>query len=284
MKINLLILIVSFLSLPIFPVVSVAKADTFKTDDGVVIDYEVQGEGKPLIMLHSGMMSRNDMRVQIDYFSQNYKVVAVDARGQGRSSSSTNQISYDLMMSDVIGLLNHLKIKKTSIFGQSDGAITALHVAFHHPDRIEKLIIHGAVFNYRAYPLSQRQRWKNITWHINNAEDNDPDGFPGMSIESYLLGRNDLSNFENHLQEMTMMWATSPNLSVDDLNKIEVPTLVIVGDHYDISLQHTIEMHQALSNSELFIAPGATHYIHQEKPDLLHKIMEDFLSTASSVK
>ena len=73
-----------------------------------------------------------------------------------------------------------------------------------------------------------------------------------------------------------MTWSSYPNLTVNDLNKIKVPTFVIVGDHYDVSLHHTIEMHEALSDSELFVAPGATHFIHQEKPDLLHKVMHDF--------
>jgi len=256
---------------------TLAVADTYRTDDGVTIDYEVVGKGAPLIMLHSGMMSRDDMRGQIDFFSQSYQVIAIDAREQGRSSGSSSQISYELMVGDVIGVLDQLNIEQTSIFGQSDGGITALLTAHYHPKRINKLIIHGAVYNYKAYPEELRDKFKKYSWDANNEQDNDPAGFPGMSISSYLLGRSDLSNFESHLQEMAIMWATSPTLTVQDLNKIEVPTLVIVGDHYDISLSHTVEMHKALSNSELFIAPGTTHYIHREKPDLLHKVMEDFL-------
>jgi len=64
----------------------------------------------------------------------------------------------------------------------------------------------------------------------------DPARFLGMTIKSYLLGRSDLSNFESHLQEMARMWSSSPNLTVKDLNEIEVPT-VIVGDHLDVSLR-----------------------------------------------
>jgi pimeloyl-ACP methyl ester carboxylesterase len=228
-------------------------------------------------MLHSGMMSREDMREQIEYFSKFYKVIAIDAREQGRSSSSSVKISYDLMASDVVGVLDQLDIKKTNIWGQSDGGITALLATHKYPTRVSKLIIHGAVYNHSAYPASQKERWKNAAWDKDNDQDNDPTGFPGMAFKHYLLGRDDLSNFESHLQEMSMMWATSPNLTKEDLSKINTPTLVIVGDHYDISLASTVEMHEALSNSELFVAPGATHYIHQEKPELLHQVMYDFL-------
>jgi len=254
-----------------------AFSNNFKTTDDVAIDYEITGEGNALVMLHSGMMSRDDMSGQVNYFSNFYKVIAIDAREQGRSSSAPEAISYDLMSKDVIELLDHLNIKKASFFGQSDGGVTALVTAFRHQNRINKLIIHGAVYHYTAYPQSQRDRWKNSSWDKNKASDNDPQGFPGMAISSYLLGRSDLSNFEAHFKEMSYMWATSPTLTEEDLAAIKVPVLVIVGDHYDISLQHTVKMHEALSNSELFVAPGATHFIHQEKPNLLNKIMHNFL-------
>ncbi len=258
---------------------NLAHADTFNVSDDVAIDYEVKGSGEPLVLLHSGMMSREDMRVQIDHFSNSYMVIALDSREQGRSSVSKETITYDLMASDVVALLDHLEVKSTNIFGQSDGGITALLVAHKYPDRVKKAVIHGAVYNHSAYPEGQKQGWKNYTFDQNNDDHTNPAGFPGMAIEHYLLGRADLSNFEAHLQEMAMMWATSPNLSISDLSKIQVPVMLIVGDHWDISIPHTVEMHEALPNSELFVVPGGTHFIHQEKPDLLHRVIEDYLKT-----
>jgi len=217
------------------------------------------------------------MQLQIDYFSNYYQVIALDSREQGRSSTSSSKISYELMSKDVIGLLNHLNINKTHIFGQSDGGITALITTHNHPDRINKLIIHGAVYHYKAYSAERRARMKQYRWDANNPDHSDPEKFPGMAIKSYLLGRSDLSNFNQHLQDMAAMWSSSPNLLIEDLKQINNPTLVIVGDHYDVSLNHTVEMHKALANSELFVAPGATHHIHKNKPELLHKVMHDYL-------
>lgn len=267
-----LLLLTTLLSVPL------AMSNTFKTPDGVTLNYQVTGHGLPLVMLHSGMMSRDDMQAQVEYFSNQYQVIALDAREQGRSSTSPEQITYELMSNDVIELLDHLNIKKTHIFGQSDGGITALLTTHHHPSRINKLIIHGAVFSYTAYSPQMIEGMKSYTWDAKNLKDNDRSRFPGMAIESYLLGHKDLSDFESHLQEMARMWSSSPKLTVKDLNQIKVPTLVIVGDHHDVSLRHTIEMHEALSNSQLFVVPGGTHFIHQEKPELLHKVMDDFLS------
>jgi len=261
----------------VFLSISQAMSDTYKTSDDVALNYEVIGQGLPLVMLHSGMMSRDDMRAQIKYFSNYYKVIALDAREQGRSSTSPKQITYELMSNDVIELLDHLNIRETSIFGQSDGGITALLTAHRYPNRINKLIIHGAVFSYKGYSSEVIESMKKVTWDANSPRDNDRSLFPGMAIDSYLLGRKDLSDFEKHLQEMANMWSSSPNLTIEDLNQIEVSTLVIVGDHQDVSLRHTVEMHDALNHSQLFVVPGGTHYIHQEKPALLNKVMHEFL-------
>lgn len=63
-------------------------ADRYRTSDGVIIDCEITGKGETLVMLHSGMMSRDDMQIQIEYFSNYYQVIALDSREQGRSSTS----------------------------------------------------------------------------------------------------------------------------------------------------------------------------------------------------
>ena len=278
MKKNVKVLSKYLVFLSILFVMPQVMSDEFKTTDSVMINYEVTGQGFPLVMLHSGTMSRDDMREQIEYFSAHYQVIALDAREQGRSSASSKQITYELMSNDIIELLDHLNIEKTNIFGQSDGGITALLTTHRHQNRISKLIIHGAVFNYAAYSPEVIEGMKNFKWDAKSAKDNDPSFFPGMAIESYLLGHDDLSNFERFLQEMGNMWSSSPNLTVADLGEIKVSTLVIVGDHHDVSLSHTVEMHEALSNSQLFVVPGGTHFVHQEKPNLLHKVMHHFLT------
>ncbi len=266
-----------FLLLTFFLTLNTSYSEVYLSDDGVRIDYEVTGKGTPLVLLHSGMMSREDMRAQIDYLSGYFKVVAIDAREQGRSSHSESRITYELMAGDVVGVLDDLGISRAHVFGQSDGGITALMMAHLFPDRLNKIAIHGAVFNFEAYPLEQRNRWLNISWDSDNEESSNSASFPGMAIPHYLLGQDNLNDFEEHLQEMATMWATSPELTKEDLKKIRTPTLVIVGDHYDISLLHTIEMHEALADSQLFVVPGATHFVHEEKPELLHRVIHDFL-------
>ena len=71
----------------------------------------------------------------------------MDSRGHGRSSFDETPISYELMASDVLGLMDHLGIDKASIVGWSDGGIIGLELAIHHPERLNKVVAYGANFD-----------------------------------------------------------------------------------------------------------------------------------------
>ncbi len=68
----------------------------------------------------------------------------MDSRGHGRSTRNAQPFGYDLMAGDVIGLLDHLKIRKAALVGWSDGAIIGLDIAMHHPERLSKLFAFAA--------------------------------------------------------------------------------------------------------------------------------------------
>ena len=97
---------------------SASFSNTCQSTDAAMIDYETTGTGTPFVLLHSSMMSQEDMRAQIECFSNFYQVIAIDAREQGRSSSSNTPISYAIMAADVIGNLDDLDIEKTNFLGQ----------------------------------------------------------------------------------------------------------------------------------------------------------------------
>ncbi len=68
----------------------------------------------------------------------------MDSRGHGRSTRDDQPYSYSLMASDVIDLMNFLRIDKTAIVGWSDGAILGLDIALHHPERLIKVFAFAA--------------------------------------------------------------------------------------------------------------------------------------------
>jgi pimeloyl-ACP methyl ester carboxylesterase len=76
---------------------------------------------------------------------------------------------------------------------------------------------------------------------------------------------------------MVKIWATEPTMTTKDLKKIKCPTLIIAADDDMASLQHTNEIYQSIKNSRLAVIPGASHLIDKEQPELLNKIIRDFL-------
>ena len=72
--------------------------------------FEVHGEGKPLILLLGGLSNTDAWINQIPVFSQQYRVIALDNRGQGRTTDSEAPISYHLMAEDTLRLMDYLGI------------------------------------------------------------------------------------------------------------------------------------------------------------------------------
>jgi pimeloyl-ACP methyl ester carboxylesterase len=244
------------------------------TLNGVNLDYQITGDGPPLYMLHGGMESRDSFENQISDFADHFTVIALDSREQGRSGRSDAQITFELMSNDVVALAKHLGHERISIFGLSDGGVTAITTAINAPDLVDKLVLLGANYHYDSYPPETREFIANYKWDGNT----DPNGFPGNSIKHYLTGQDDLSDFGELLAEMSIMWTTSPTFTITDLSKIQSKTLVINGDHEDMDLNHALKLYESLPNAELFIVPNSTHYGVQERPELINKVALDFLA------
>ncbi len=112
-------------TLPPFPPMPKADASGYAPVNDIQMYYAVYGQGEPLIMLHGGLGHSDVWGNQIPVFAQHFKVITADSRGHGRSTRSSQPYSYALMASDVLALMDYLKIDKASIVGWSDGGIIA---------------------------------------------------------------------------------------------------------------------------------------------------------------
>lgn len=103
----------------------------------------------PVIFLHGGDISSRWWGLQIAYTSTlPYTTIAVDSRGLGRSTFNPNAtLTYDLMTTDLLALMDYLSIPKASLIGWSDGAIIALDFAMNHSSRLDRALAFGANYN-----------------------------------------------------------------------------------------------------------------------------------------
>ncbi|HEV1998213.1 MAG TPA: alpha/beta fold hydrolase, partial [Candidatus Dormibacteraeota bacterium] len=89
----------------------VARVATIKTN-GVELDFERQGKGESLLLVHGLLFSAESWRDQVDALSSEYDVIAVDLRGQHRSETTPDLAGFDLwnQMEDIHGLVTQLGI------------------------------------------------------------------------------------------------------------------------------------------------------------------------------
>jgi len=133
-----------WLTLPPTPILPKAERSGYAPINGIQIWYAAYGHGQPVILFHGGLGNSNYWGNQVPILAQHYRVIVMDSRGHGRSTRDNRSYSYDLMASDVLSLMDFLKIKKVAIIGWSDGAIVGLYIAIYHPERLTKLFAYAA--------------------------------------------------------------------------------------------------------------------------------------------
>ena len=85
-------------------------------NDGARIWYAAYGTGSAVILLHGGLGHGGNWGYQVPALVENgYRAILIDSRGHGRSTRSAQPYSYELMASDVLALMDHLKIDKASL-------------------------------------------------------------------------------------------------------------------------------------------------------------------------
>ena len=100
---------------------------------------------------HGGFVSSDYWSFEVPLLAKTHKVIVVDSRGYGRITMSHQPLSYELMASDVLNLMDYLKIERTSIVGWSDGGIVGMLLAIQRPDRIDRLFTYGSNYNHSGY-------------------------------------------------------------------------------------------------------------------------------------
>ena len=108
--------------------------------DGLELYYEDIGEGPPLLLLH-GLTSNHAMFYrEMNFFKKKFRVIALDARGHGKSAKPANY-TLDDHIHDAAALIHHLNFQSLSVIGVSMGSYIAQDIAIELPERIEKLVL-----------------------------------------------------------------------------------------------------------------------------------------------
>ncbi len=125
--------------------------------------YNPEKDGIPLLFLHGGTGFLECFYAQIPTFSKQYKAIALDTRGHGKSTDNDEPFDYGVMAEDVYEFLNVLGIEKVNLLGWSDGANFGIDLAINHPEKLNKMILVGANFHYSGLNEKFKKKYGNAT-------------------------------------------------------------------------------------------------------------------------
>jgi len=111
------------------------------TIDGVEIEYDVRGEGAPLLLLHAFPLGLFMWEAQVEALSATHRVVRFDARGFGGSAAGADPLTMERIADDGAALLDHLGIEKAVVGGCSMGGYAAFAFVRRHPQRLVGLVL-----------------------------------------------------------------------------------------------------------------------------------------------
>lgn len=233
--------------------------------NGVSIYYETYGSGPPVLVLHGAGAFLETMHYFITALASTHTVIAVDSRGQGRSTDSADPITYAAMGDDMIKLMDNLHIAKADVVGWSDGGIVGLDMAMKHPDRVSSLVAIGS--NYDVKGLDPKVF--SSGFFDQQAADIKP---------FYDAVAPDPKHFPVLVKKIEHMISTEPHYTLAELGHIRARTAIVAGEHDLILRPHTDALAHAIPGAKEIIVPGASHAGPLEQPDAYNKIVLDFLA------
>lgn len=240
----------------------------YVTVNDTKIYYEEYGQGMPLLLLQGGMGGIKDFEKCIPELSKHYRLIAPDTPGQGRSDLP-DSLSYQIIAQFTSKLIDELKLDSTYVMGWSDGGIVGLLLAESRPDKVKKVLAAGANNGVRGVlppgvDISAAAPPSDEYFEKNNKE----------WIDNYVktLPR----DWKKFMRDMNKMWYATEYFPNSILENIHIPVMIAQGDQDMIRLEHAVEMHRLIKNSQFCVLPKTSHAVFSDKPELINKIAIDF--------
>jgi pimeloyl-ACP methyl ester carboxylesterase len=263
--------------------------------NGLKLAYYVYGEGEPTLVFVVAWIGSAELWIpQVDYFSQNFKMVTIDMRGAGESDKPADDYTIDLYVDDLNSIIEELQEKNIVLIGESMGAQIAIKYVATYPGKVSKLVLTGGTPKIIA-------------------SDDFPDGFPLevsqrlliLFQESYSRGLRTFIKFvfpeagTEYLREsaFAVCQKTTKEIAINCfsnflkedlrplLGKIDIPTLIIHGENDRLMLLEAAKyMHENISGSKMYVFKDKGHAPSITAADKFNKILEEFIKTGKPMK
>jgi pimeloyl-ACP methyl ester carboxylesterase len=249
---------------------SAAPGSYVQLKSGVKMYFEKHGEnGSPILLLHGGTGSAHNWAKVIPAFAKGHVVYVPELQGHAHTADIDRPFTYDALTEDVADFLGQQKLEHVDIAGLSDGGIIALILSVKHPNLVRKVLATGANWSMNGSVDPAVLKW------LTGAR---PDDWDKAFIAEWSDGNPDPAHWPIFFEKMKKMWV-GLNRPIKELDQIKAPVMLMAGDQDLVKLDHTVEMHKHIKDSELAILPGTGHDTPMMRPEWFASIALDFFAT-----
>lgn len=245
----------------------------FTASDGTELYYRDWGRGRPVVLVHSMLMSSDMWQHQMLHLADHgFRAIAYDRRGHGRSDESATDYGFDTLADDLAALLERLDLAEVTLVGHSmGGGEVVRHLSRHGGARVSRFALVGStvpalqVDAETAAGLVEQLRGGYGQWVEDNAALSFGDQLPGVRILRTEKDRTVQDWMRVSLR--AAVECTRVNLAADfraELRRIALPGLVVHGDSDAFAPLEVCGRRSAdlIPDSRLVVYPNASHMLH----------------------
>jgi 3-oxoadipate enol-lactonase len=217
--------------------------------------------------------------------AQTYRVIRFDARGHGKTEAPAGRYAFEVLATDVVALMDHLKVERAAFAGLSMGGMVAQYLGMLHPGRFKALAICATT---SRVPVDMRHLWRDrvvVAREKGMASQVEPALGRWITPESRAYKPALVARFTRLIEATPLEgyagWcgAIEQLDTTDRLGAIKLPTIVISGEKDLGSPPAAGEtMHKAIPGSSFVVVPNVGHMIACEDPAAFHAALLPFLT------
>jgi pimeloyl-ACP methyl ester carboxylesterase len=255
--------------------------------EDIKLNYRISGDGEPLLLIHGLGSSERDWEFQVNYFSTYLKVISYDLRGHGKSGKPPGPYSMGLFADDTAKLLSSLECSPAHILGISLGGMVAMQLGIDYPEAVRSLVIVNSSPNlvprslmdylgtWQRYLIIHLMGMKKLGEMLGNRFFPKPEQ---AELRNIFIERWAENYKPSYLEAMkaAIGWSV-----YDQLEKINVPTLVIGSDGDYFPSEYKEDYVKKLQRGRLEIIKDARHALPAEKPGEFNRLVLEFLTSLS---
>jgi pimeloyl-ACP methyl ester carboxylesterase len=244
--------------------------------NGIDIHFTEAGAGEPLILLENGMISTNPIWAEwlssylghIETLAKHFRVIVPDFRGSGRTVHPGGPISYNLLADDMVALIDALYLDRPLVCGYGDGGHVATIIGIRKPAPVRAVVNHGGYDLLNPDPQTPGLvMTRQMLGGAPDAAHADPDVMANSehtflrAMAELMQADHDAAQGPDHWKKV-LTWSfdrfSQPcGYTVDDLQAITVPTLILVGDRDPFcSIEEGASAYRTLPDGELAVLPN----------------------------